>query len=250
MTVWDSETLESRRRDGMKYPNIDSFRPNERYFEEIFPCVWLMDNHRWAYYAWEYFIHKNPGVEPQSLIHLDYHWDGVNDLQNEGARNNFLNTKNLEGISELVSRNTVVRKDSFIAAGIIRGIINQVHFYCLQTDTEVGVDAQYSSSRKVKQFIHKNPGFLSKKALKGSLFDIDLDLFNNSDFYGTGDLWSEERILSFVDSCSELIMSAPLVTIAMSFGESGSRKDTKYLTRLVVPKIVQSYSRRLAVEVK
>jgi hypothetical protein len=37
----------------MKFPDIDNFKMDDQYFEEIFPGVWLMDDHRWAYYVWE-----------------------------------------------------------------------------------------------------------------------------------------------------------------------------------------------------
>jgi len=64
----------------MKYPNIDSFETNDSYYEEIYPNIWLMDDHRWAYFIWEQCLNRNRIKKPYALLHLDYHWDGVNDF--------------------------------------------------------------------------------------------------------------------------------------------------------------------------
>jgi len=131
-----------------------------------------------------------------------------------------------------------VRKDSFIAPAVIREIINEIHFLCLQDDTTPALDEELLGKYNSRQFIHRNLQSLVSCTPKGALFDIDLDIFNKSDYWGTGDLWTDSEILDFLWGCSGLIKSSPLITIAMSFNYSGSEDDTKFLTRFVVPRLL------------
>ncbi len=226
----------------MKYPRIEQFHLNGKYFEEIYPNLWLMDDHRWSYYIWECFSHRNQGRLPLALIHADQHWDGVNDFFKPSDEARLRSIRTIEEISDLASRASLVRKDSFIAPAIIRGIINEIHFYCFQTDTEPGLDKPLLKKHNSKQFIHHELNSLIERPPKGSLFDLDLDLFNRSEMWEEGNLWENKEILHFLDICSGIIGSSSLVTIAMSFGYSGSRDDTRYLTELVVPRIIEYVS--------
>jgi hypothetical protein len=47
------------------------------FYADLGSGVWLMDDHRWAFYIWQRF-HATSGAGLFSLIHADYHWDGVN----------------------------------------------------------------------------------------------------------------------------------------------------------------------------
>jgi hypothetical protein len=226
----------------MKYPRIDQFHLNGEYFEEIYPNLWLMDDHRWSYYIWERFFHRNPGRLPLALIHADQHWDGINDFLKPSDEATLRSIRTIEEIFALVSGASLVRKDSFIAPAIIRGIINEVHFYCSQTDTEPGLDKPLLKKHNSKQFIHRKLNSIIERLPKGSLFDLDLDLFNRSEMWEEGNLWENKEIVHFLDTCSGIIRSSCLVTIAMSFGDSGSREDTKYLTELVVPRVIELMS--------
>ena len=226
----------------MRYPDIDGFHTNDRYVQEIHPNVWLMDDHKWAYYVWEGFLLQDPGRKPLSLVHMDYHWDGVNDFSSIIDQENLRRINNLKEIRQLVSNGINVRKDSFLAPAIIREIIKEVHFYCFQTDTEVGIDEELLKKCKSKQSIHRDLSSLTKRVPKKNLYDLDLDLFNKSDYCDKRDLWTDEEVLSFLCGCSHLIKNSPLITIAMSFSYSGSDEDTKHLTRLVVPKLMEYFT--------
>jgi hypothetical protein len=39
--------------EDMKHGDTENSFRGDFYFEEIHPNVWLMDDHRWAYYIWE-----------------------------------------------------------------------------------------------------------------------------------------------------------------------------------------------------
>jgi hypothetical protein len=143
-----------------------------------------------------------------------------------------------------VSDEIRVRKDSFIAPAIIRGLIEEVHFLCFQRDTTPGIDSELLERYGAKQFLHPDLSSLLKHAPQGSLLDIDLDIFNRSGYWAKGDLWTDIEILQFLDGCIPLLKSSPLVTIAMSFNYSGSEDDTQYLSRLVVPTILDVFRGR------
>jgi len=226
----------------MRYPDIDRFNTNDRYVQEIHPNVWLMDDHKWAYYVWESVLFQDRGRTPLPLVHMDYHWDSVNDFTSIKDQENLRRINNLKEIRTLVSNGINVRKDSFLAPAIIRGVINEVHFYCLQTDTEIGIDDELLKRYKSEQFNHPDLDSLIKKAPKGCLYDLDLDLFNKSGYWGKGELWTDREVLSFLRGCSHLIKNSALITIAMSFSYSGSDEDTKHLTKLVVPKVMEYLS--------
>jgi len=218
----------------MKFPDIDNFRADSEYFEEIFPGVWLMDDHKWAYYIWEKARFESAGRGPFALVHLDCHWDGVNDFHGEPAAvKELLDIKDMDGIYSLVRKNADVRTHSYIAPAIIRGLIDEVHFYCRQVCTGPGLYPRFLKQHKARQFIHQNiESLVSREFSKPVIFDMDLDLFNNADMWEEGDLWTDSEINDFLGVCSEMVRSAHVVTAAMSFGYSGTEKDTRHLTRL------------------
>jgi hypothetical protein len=224
----------------MKYPDIESFGPDPSYFEEMYPNVWLMDDHRWSYYIWEKCFHKYGVTAPYTLLHIDKHWDAVNDFLKDGDQEQLCYITDINKIRDIVSDN-LIRKDSFIAPAIIRGIINEVHFLCFQDYTTQGLSLELLNKFSSSQVIYTDQRSFVKDAPSGSLFDIDIDIFNRSDYWATGELWTDNEILEFLDDCSELIKSSPLVTIAMSFGYSGTEEDTKHLTRLVVHRVMEIF---------
>jgi hypothetical protein len=70
------------------------------------------------------------------------------------------------------------------------------------------------------------------------IFDLCLDLFNRSDNYDEGDLWSDDEVQEFLETVRHHIQAAALVTISLSFGYSGTADDTRHLAELVLPRIV------------
>lgn len=89
----------------MKFPDIDRFKMNDQYFEEIISGIWLMDDHRWAYYIWEKVLWDIRNTGPFALIHLDCHWDGVNDFHGDPlAVKKLLETQDIDDIYSLVEK--------------------------------------------------------------------------------------------------------------------------------------------------
>lgn len=220
----------------MKFPGVDNLKMDDQYFEEIFPGVWLMDDHRWAYYIWEKALLGNRNERPCALVHLDYHWDGVNDFHDKpSAIRKLVEINDIDSIYCLVREDKDVRKDSFIAPAIIRGLVDEVHFYCKQEDTEDGLDALLLQGHNARQFIYRSiESLISLQTSKPIIFDIDLDLFNinKHDMWAEGDLWTDTEIVEFLSMCSGMIQSSSVVTAAMSFGYSGTEQGTRHVTRL------------------
>lgn len=227
----------------IKYPAIEEFQLDDQYFEEIHPNVWLMDDHKWAYYIWELYCLHNSIKKPLALLHFDYHWDGVNDFLSDSTQERLKEIKRIEEIRDLVSNSDFVRKVSFIAPAIIKGIINEIHFYCFQHNTEIGIDEKLLNKYHSKQFIHKNLNLILDHNPNNYFLDIDLDVFNKSDMWAESDLWGNSDICDFLRKCSGLIKGASLITIAMSFGYSGTYDDTRRLTKEVVPNILKYYTK-------
>jgi hypothetical protein len=60
---------------------ISDLRPDATYLEERARDFWLMDDHRWAFLAWETSVRRQPDSRPHALLHADFHFDAINDFQ-------------------------------------------------------------------------------------------------------------------------------------------------------------------------
>lgn len=217
----------------MDYIDKIAFGNNEEYFEEIYPDIWIMHNHKWSLFCWEKYRENNH--IPSTLVHLDYHWDACNDYsENEST----IRDMNLNEMKDVIIENTNIRKDSFIAPAIIRGYINKVEFHCLQKDNAIGLDSDFLNRYNAIQNIHdKIEDLILAIGSQEIILDLDLDIFNTlgSKF---GVLWEKEKIESYIDTITPLIKQAKVITIAMSYGHTGYDDGIEYLTKLVVPMIV------------
>ena len=54
-----------------------------------------------------------------------------------------------------------------------------------------------------------------------------------------GELWTDADVLGFLGTMSSLIRAAAVVTISLSFGYSGTEKDTRHLAQLAVSRILE-----------
>lgn len=211
------------------------------FYTDLGNGVWLMDDHRWAFYIWQRF-HAESGKKRFALVHADYHWDGVNDFYDQPTEiENLLSAGDAE-LLELVRKNEFIRYDSFIAPAVLRGFIEEVHFYCKQDDgSDVGLDDELLQRSGCVQQTHQNVLALSKQEFRAPLiFDLCLDLFNRSDMTYEGDIWPDEEIDAFLNTVVPLVERASLVTISLSFGCSGTVEDTRQLAGMVVPRVMSS----------
>lgn len=219
-----------------------SFKKNPLYFEELYPNIWIMDNHKWAYYAWEKYFHENKSI-PNTLVHLDFHWDAVSDFHQSDEKQDlsWFFKLSLEEIKKLIAKNTYIKLDSFIAPALIKKYFKKIHFNCFQYDEKIGFYHPILEEYQVSQFVHESINDLVSAIQPNTpiVFDFDIDIFNRSDqMYDKGDLWSEADIRSYLKSCEPLILNAKVITIAMSYGYSGDSDDTRYLTELVLSSII------------
>jgi len=215
----------------------------DAYIEEIYPNMWLMNNHKWAYFCWEQYKLTHNSNFRFNLIHLDFHWDGINDFQDEERLSKLKMIDSLNKLHELVNQGEFIKDASFIAPGIIRGILKEIHFYCFQDDTEPGIDESLLEEHNCVQYIHNDIDDLITHTFEGDIFfDLDLDLFNKNDYWNQGDIWEENEIIELIDKCSEIISKSSLVTIANSPGYSGTKDDLEYLKNLVIPQIIKYFN--------
>jgi hypothetical protein len=145
----------------------------------------------------------------------------------------------VDSLRAMTADGSYIRYDSFIAPAIRRGLLSEVHFYCLQDDSEP-LDDDLCEGFHVQQVIHPDVASFAVAAPADTrIFDLCLDLFNRADdkVY-EGDLWTDEEILGFLESIKHHIIAAELVTISLSFAYSGTEDDTRRLAELVVPAIV------------
>jgi hypothetical protein len=222
----------------MDFSFIDELKENSEYLQEIAPNFWLMDDHRWAFYVWEKARAQNNS--PYTLVHLDFHYDGVNDFQEPDDRERLASVATENKLLKLVEDKDHIRYDSFIAPAVIRGLIKEIHFYCKQSeeDSEPGTDSDILEENNCSQFFYTDIEELVSSVHSGPiLFDLCLDLFNkdNNKMY-EGTLWKDAEIISTLDVCQSLVTSASVVTISLSFGYSGTEEQTRHLASIAIPK--------------
>lgn len=219
--------------------DFSQIQPDDEYLSDLGCDVWLMDDHRWAFLVWTCFG-QDRGIERFSLVHADHHWDGVNDFhEDEEARDRLL-AADLPEIEAMVRNKERIQFDSFIAPAVIRKLVTEVHFFCKQTSTEPGLGEALLNGTGAREYTHDDAGQLAQAEFNGPLiFDLCLDLFNRTDQWATGDLWTDDEIGDFLQSVRPIIERAELVTVSLSFDYSGTEADTRHLAGLVVPRILQ-----------
>lgn len=223
----------------MREEDFSQLQPDDGYLADLGSNVWLMDDHRWAFLVWTRFGFER-GISQFSLVHADYHWDGVNDFhENEEARQRLL-AADLAELEAMVRNEERIQYDSFIAPTVIRRLVTEVHFFCKQTGTEPGLGQRLLADTRAREFMHDDADRLSHVQFDGPvIFDLCLDLFNRSEKWAAGDLWTDDDIRDFLEQVRPVIERAALVTVSLSFDYSGTEDDTRHLAALVVPAFVQ-----------
>ena len=200
--------------------------------------LWVMDDHKWAIVAWEK-VRKTP-QQRFDLVHIDYHWDGVNDFYGKEEEISKLQNLGIEDIENLVSENNGIQFDSFIAPAVLRGYIETISFVCFQgeDDGEEGIDKEALEIGRTTQNIYSRPSEIPK-ANNPLIFDFCLDVFNKSDKWCESDLWSQEEIAVFLVECRPFVQSAELVTFSISYGYSGAEEDARNLAKHVLNQFIE-----------
>jgi len=215
---------------------LEKYKYND-YLEEIHPNIWLMNNHKWAYFVWQKLKYKNNTI-PSTLLHIDYHWDGINDFHNKiDVTKKFIKLNKLPQIYDMVKKNDLIKADSFIAPAVIKKIINEIHFYCFQNGVENGLDASLLQENAATQYIHKTQHSIIKIiGNKSIIFDLDLDVFNKSKNTFKPDIWPKKDIKKFLHNLSGIIKNSCIITIAISRIYGGySLENIKSLLEIVIP---------------
>jgi hypothetical protein len=216
---------------------IDALDANDEYYADLGSNIWLMDNHKWALYIWHRFRVAS-GLPQFSLLHADYHWDGGSDFYGSEENEQKILNADEAGLQQLIQEENLIRYDSFIAPAVLRGYLSEVHFFCRQDEYDIGIDEDLLARTQTTQVIHDSVEALAAQEFSSPLiYDLCLDLFNKSKMYYGSDIWPDEEIVDFLDACKHIVAKAELVTVSLSFGYSGTKADTRRLTKLVLPKL-------------
>jgi hypothetical protein len=218
------------------FPNRS--KEDDRLCATIGPGVWLMDDHRWAFYVWAQHALRHPERLPLCLVHIDAHADAVDGfLPDPASWAELQRETDLARIYERVAQDSDITLAAFIAPAVRRGWITEVHFFGCDDDDLL--DAPLLAAAGASQWRHERIGDLVQ-AVEGRrlLLDVDIDVFNDAEARGQSRLWPEEEIIACVEAWTPLIQHADVITIARSFGFSGTASDTVRLTELVVPRVL------------
>ena len=219
--------------------DFSQLQPDDEYLRNLGTDVWLMDDHRWALSVWTRFGFER-GMTGFSLVHADHHWDGGNDFHENEEERDRLIAANLAEIETMVRNEERIQYDSFIAPAVIRKLVTEVHFFCKQTNTEPGLGEQLLIDAGAREYLHNDVRELAEAEFSGPvIFDLCLDLFNRSDMWATGDLWSDDEIREFLEQIRPVLERAVVVTVSLSFDYSGTENDTRHLAALALPLITQ-----------
>jgi hypothetical protein len=121
--------------EGAMTVDFSSLEENADYFEPLPAGVWLMDDHKWALFIWEQH-RQQVGGGRYSLMHADYHWDSTDDFLTDDEAQAELADADADGLRAMTAASERITYDSFIAPAVRRGLFSEVHFYCLQADSE------------------------------------------------------------------------------------------------------------------
>lgn len=113
-----------------------------------------MDNHKWALLAWEQHRDGKQG-QCYTLFHADYHWDGVDDFRDAPEAQEALSAATIGDLEQMTVSEDRIQYDSFIAPAVRRGLLDELHMYCLQDDgSDKGVDQDLCDAMGVKLVLH------------------------------------------------------------------------------------------------
>ncbi len=204
------------------YDNVNN------YLEEAKSGIWVMNDHKWALLVWYDLLKK---TEKHTLVHLDQHWDDIDD---EYYNDNMNFTSRTE-LCKYINDNTILY-DSFIAPAFRRGWFSKVYFYCTQPFEDNDPDDYWTTNINIKKYPADQ---LNEKHFLASdnhlVIDIDLDLFNNElEKMYISQLWSDGEINGYLSRMSQSFKQASVITIAKSPGFFGSEGDVEHLLSIVL----------------
>jgi len=208
--------------------------------------MWLMDNHKWACWVWEDSLGRTGAGRRPALLHFDYHFDGINDFHDDPEATATLLAETVKQLKHRVKVEDRIGYDSFIAPALLRGVIGDVHFYCLQSDTDPGIETEVlEQTGGIQEFYASVEEAARAPVNQPYVFDLCLDLFNRDDDKTyQGDLWSDAEIKNALSAWEHHIINADCVTVSLSFGYSGTEDQTKHLASLVVPEILEMLGKK------
>ncbi|WP_121615793.1 UPF0489 family protein [Virgibacillus halodenitrificans] len=203
--------------------------------------IYLMDNHKWAFYIWE-LARKKSVISPNAtLIHVDAHLDDCPFVLQDNPE--YLEIKELSSLKRFTENH--VTYDTFIWPAFGRGTINNI-IYVSDYPNEPFQDwaTNYVEGRTYEGLRLRSMPHFQKAAESGLvepyvndnslILNLDLDFFNEEDFYGENPkLKTDNEVFSSLTYLKN-VYNWDLITVALSPECCGGEEAAKHLLDIFV----------------
>lgn len=211
---------------------------NKVYFPE--KKIYLMDQHKWAFYIWEIAREKGLIKPNATLFHVDAHLDDCPFVLEDNPE--YINITGYENLKAFTENH--VKIDTFIWPAFGRGTINNIIYV---SDFLGSEPFEEWTKEYIEGRIYDGIRVNSIKQLKDSIFqrevepylqdnslilNLDLDFFNEEDFYShSPKLKSDQEV---IDSLTYLknLYNWDLITVALSPEHCGGEEACNHLFQL------------------
>lgn len=188
--------------------------------------IFVMNNHRWAFYCWQKYFNKNDN-EKITIVHIDAHPDACRTNKEDSG---LIKTSNdLKYIT-----NKCLQCDNFIYAFALKNNFN-VKIISLVNKEEFNERFYQDEEKFETETFHDEKDFFSHiKKKKIDILDIDLDYFLhiNPATKTIDDCWTKEEINEFFKNLFNKMNIYPVITtIATSPFYMSGDSDTICLER-------------------
>lgn len=198
-----------------------------------------MDNHKWAFYIWEFAIEKSLIKSNSTLFHVDAHLDDCP----FGLQDNpeYLNIEGLSSLYEFTEK--YVKYDTFIWPAFGRGTINNIVYVSdFQNEPFQDWATNYVKGRIYEGLRVRSINELRSKVGKIELdqlikddtliLNLDLDYFNEGNSYGEKSKLKTDKEITESMTYLKNLYNWDLTTVALSPECCGSEEACDHLLQI------------------
>lgn len=211
---------------------------NKIYFPER--KIYLMDQHKWAFYIWELAKEKGLIKPNATLFHVDAHLDDCPFVLEDNPE--YINISGKDNLKDFTE--SYIKIDTFIWPAFGRKTINNIIYVSdyWKSDPFEDWTREYVKGRNYEGIRVKSIQELKELLSLGELepyiqdnsliLNIDLDFFNNEDFYGHNPKLKPDK--DVIESLTYLknIYNWDLITVSLSPEYCGGEDACNHLFQL------------------